>query len=357
MPALAIDVGWRDGAIDAVGIRADLPQAAKVLAGRTPTEALALLGRLYSVCGQAQRAAAELALAAASATPLAAGRHVELEAAVARECVTEHLWRLLVDWPRKLGVDGAPDRFAHWFRRLAAGEGDWARELALELTTAWLGREPSRLDEWRALAAYDAWTKTAGPGFAPLFAALRAAELAASEPAAGVVHGNTPIENAVAPHAPGAEWETGAFAQYGEHPWLAALHAAGRGLEARVGARVVALSRLLDALAAPGAGDAELELDAESPAERCGRAAVTTARGVLVHDVTLAGGRIARYGIRTPTECNFAAHGAYRSLVAARRATDPSAAARLADLWALALDPCVPYTVHAAAPAGRVGHA
>lgn len=340
MPALSIDVGWRDGVIDAVGICADLPQASKVLAGRTPAEALALLGRLYSVCGQAQRAAAELALAAASDTTLAPGRHAELEAAVARECVTEHLWRLLVDWPRKLGVAGAPDRFAYWYRRIAAADAGWQRELAAELASAWLGGAPAQLEDWAALDAYDAWVRTAGPAFAPLFAALRAAEPAAAERRGSAA---TP--------------ETGAFVQYGEHPWLAALHAAGRGLEARVGARVVALVRLLDALAAPGANDAELELDAASPAERCGRAAVTTARGVLVHDVTLADGRIARYGIRTPTECNFAPGGAYRSLVEARRAADAPAAARLADLWALALDPCVPYTVRVAGAGGSADHA
>lgn len=346
MPALSIDVGWRNGAIDAVGIRADLPQASKVLAGRTPAEALALLGRLYSVCGQAQRAAAELALAAASGTSLAPGRHFELEAAVARECVTEHLWRLLVDWPRKLGVAGAPDRFAHWYRRIAADDAGWTNELAAELATAWLGCEPARLEDWRALDAYDAWTRAAGGTFATLFGGLRAAELAAAGDAVDGRGGAIAI--AV---------ETGAFVQYGEHPWLAALQAAGRGLEARVGARVVALARLLDALVSPAANDVELELDAESPAARCGRAAVTTARGVLVHDVSFADGRIAHYGIRTPTECNFAGGGAYRSLVTARRAADASGAARLADLWALALDPCVPYTVRLADAVGSTGHA
>jgi hypothetical protein len=353
MPTLSIDVGWRDGVIDAVGIRADLPQAAKVLAGRTPAEALGLLGRLYSVCGQAQRAAAELALAAASGAPLAPGRHVELEEAVARECVTEHLWRLLVDWPRKLGVAGAPDRFAYWYRRIAAGDTHWPRELGAELTTAWLGREPARLEDWCTLDAYDATLRTAGSPFAALFAALHVAERGAPPGTAGAgsmvggTHGG----------ALAAARETGAFVQHGEHPWLAALQSAGRGLEARVGARIVALARLLDALAGPGTIGAEVDLDAESPVDRCGRAAVTTARGVLVHDATLVAGRIARYGIRTPTECNFATEGAYRALLAKRPAVDPAAAVRLADLWALALDPCVPYTVRTADAGGSIGHA
>lgn len=353
MPALTIDVGWRNGAIDAVGIRADLPRAAPVLAGRTPAEALALLGRLYSVCGQAQRAAAELALAAAGATPLAPARHLELEAAVTRECVTEHLWRLLLDWPRKLGVAGAPDRFAYWYRRIAAEDAGWARELASELTTAWLGREPARLEDWGSLDAADAWTRSAGSMFAVLFAGLRAAERSAAGSAGSGVIGGSEASGG----APTSARETGAFVQHGEHPWLAALATADRGLEARVAARVVALARLLEALVEPGAGDVELELDAESPAERCGLAAVTTARGVLVHEATLADGRVARYAIRTPTECNFAADGAYRALVAARPAVDAASAVRLADLWALALDPCVPCTVRAAHSGGSLAHA
>ena len=347
MPALSIDVGWRDGAIDAVGIRADLPQPSKVLAGRTPAEALALLGRLYSVCGQAQRAAAELALAAASATTLAAGRHAELEAAVARECATEHLWRLLVDWPRKLGLADASARFAYWYRRIAADGAGWPCELRTEFASAWLGRDPACLEDWSTLAAYDAWTRGEQPSLAPVFAALRAADVSAGSASRARPASGAPDRAVV---------ETGAYVQYGEHPWLAALTAAGRGLEARVAARVVALARLLDALVAPGAGDAEMELDAGSPADRCGRAAVTTARGVLVHDVTLLDGRVVRYAIRTPTECNFAADGAYRALLATRPAADAAAAARLADLWALALDPCVPYTVHTAG-SGSTGHA
>jgi hypothetical protein len=346
MPALAIDVGWHDGAIGPVGIRADLPQASRVLQGRTPAEAVALLSRLYAVCGHAQRAAAELALSAASAGPLAADRHVALEDAVARECAVEHLWRLLVDWPRKLGIAGAPDRFAAWYRRIGGAEQGWAADLVAELAV-WLGVPPERLDDWGTAAAHDAWAAAGASQYAQLFGALRAAELAMAG-------------SAGASAMPAAYDETGAFVQYRDHAWLTALDAAGRGLEARVAARVVALTRLAAALAQPHRVDVELDLDAASPAAGCGRAAVATARGVLVHDVVLEGDRIERYAIRTPTECNFAEHGAYRALVSARRARDAGGAERLADLWALALDPCVPYTVRATpvtTAAGSAAHA
>jgi hypothetical protein len=332
--ALTIDVGWQGGAIAPVDIRAELPQASRALQGRTPAEAVALLGRLYSVCGHAQRAAAELALAAASARPLAADRHVALEAAVARECAVEHLWRLLVDWPRKLGIAGAPDRFAAWYRRIVGADDAWAAELSAELND-WLGVSAERLEDWRTTAPHDAWLAAAASPFARTFAALRAAELAASSGEAGAVAGPT--------GAPADE--TGAFVQHRDHAWLAMLDAAGRGLEARLAARAVALVRLTASLAAPERADVEVELDACAPCAGGGRAVVATARGVLVHDVSIAADRIERYAIRTPTECNFAAQGAYRALVASRRARDAAGAERLADLWALALDPCVPYTV------------
>jgi hypothetical protein len=334
-----IDLEFRAGTIATVDVRADLPQASRVLAGRTPDEALALLGRLYAVCGQAQRAAAELALCAAGGPALTADRRAALETGVAHEGVVEHLWRLLVDWPRKLGVTGAPDRFAYWYRRIAAREAGW-HELERELAIDWIGAPVAPLVEWSELDEFDAWHRVSDTPFARLFAALHAA---------------APVEAArlAGEGAP----ETGAVEQYADHGWIAALLGAGRGLEARVAARLVAASALIGALASPAECDSEVELDAASPAERCGRAAVQTARGMLVHDVRLEDGRIASYAIRTPTECNFADGGAYRALVTQRNAADAASAARLADLWALALDPCVPYSVHVDGVTGESGRA
>lgn len=350
MSGLRIDVGWSDGAIASVGLQADLPKPSQVLAGRTPSEALAMLGLLYAVCGHAQRAAAELALCAAGGPAPSPERRAELQRGVAHEAVVEHLWRLLVDWPRKLGVAGAESRFAHWYRRIAAGDVAWD-ELERELTDDWLGAPLARLAGWASLVAYDAWLDSSAAPVGPLaglFAALRAEDSSA-------LRANAPVDGRVGRCSSGGQFgagrirETGAVDQYADHPWIRALLGAGRGLEARVAARLVAVVALVGTLARPEEGATELELDASSPAARCGRAAVQTARGMLVHDVRLDGDRIASYAIRTPTECNFADDGAYRALLARRNAVDAGSAQRLADLWALALDPCVPYAVHVAA--------
>lgn len=339
MPALSIVCDWRDGAIAAVTVDANLPEPSAVLRGRTPDEALGLLGRLYAVCGHAQRACAELALTAAGAIAPGATRRAALAEAVARECATEHLWRLLLDWPKKLGVPGEAAGFASWYRRLVTDAGPWAGDLAEALAGGWLDGAPADLEAWGTLADFDRWVAAGRAPWAVLFAALRAAEAGcAATPATG---GGL------------AAGETGACTQHAEHAWLTALLGAGRGLEARVAGRVVGLVRLVAALVGADGADQELDVDAGSPAARCGRAAIATARGVLVHDLTLdAGGRIASYAIRTPTEANFRHGGAYATLLAGRPARDAGAAGRLADLWALALDPCVAYAVRGSAIEG-----
>jgi hypothetical protein len=335
MTALRIEIGWAGGAIERVELRSHRPDTSRLLPGRTPAEALALLGRLYAVCGQAQRAAAELALGAALARPPSVARREELLRECAREAVQEHLWRVLVDWPKKLGLAPAQDRFAYWYRRCAGADAAWPADLRTELAGSWLACPVDAIDAWHQLGAYEAWCARTEPALAPLFRALRAA---------------APEQSGAAPSAD----ETGPVVQHAEHPWIAALLASARPLEARVAARLVGLVALAGNLAHCGDPDAETEFDADSPAAGRGRAVVTTARGVLVHDVRTDGERIASYSIHTPTDCNFAAHGAYVAHVQGRAARSAEEAVRVADLWALALDPCVPYAVSLA---GSAGHA
>ena len=358
MPALAIEVLWHDGVIGGVAIRAELPAAGPLLVGQTPAAALAILSRLYSICGRAQRACAELALAAAGAdVPLGPQRRAELARAVTTEAVQEHLWRLLLDWPRQLGVAPRRQDFARWYRRLgdpaAAAGGDaaarapagapsWPAALLTEVEHEWLAAPLAVLPEWAALGRFDAWVARGATPLARLFAQLAAAARAARVPdAAGA---------AVAAAAMDAVGESGPLVRYAEHPWLAALLADGRRLEAQLAARVVALASLAAALAAGVAG---CELDADSPAPGRGIARLDTARGVLVHDVTLAAGRVAAYAIHTPTERHFAAGGPFSAALDGRRAPDAAAAARLAELWALAFDPCVSCSVSLAPEPGH----
>src|SRR5690242_15069828 len=75
--------------------------ASRVFVGRSPAQVVAMVPRLFSICGGAQRAAASAALAAAGSEGIMAtasdGRSVVLET------VQEYFWRLLIDWPQAMG--------------------------------------------------------------------------------------------------------------------------------------------------------------------------------------------------------------------------------------------------------------
>ena len=81
-----------------------------------------------------------------------------------------------------------------------------------------------------------------------------------------------------------------------------------------------------------------------------GLAAVQTARGLLLHRVRLADGRVADYQIVAPTEWNFHPEGALVRGLVGIEARDDAGLVRSAQLVVQALDPCVACRV-------EVGHA
>jgi hypothetical protein len=331
--ALDIRVGWSGGAIRDVAMRSERPQPSRMLAGLDPVTVLTLLARLYAICGRAQRACAELALAAAGGAALSSERRAGLARAVAAEAAQEHLWRLLLDWPTALGLAPHQAEFKRWYGRIAADAILWPAELRTELELGWLGLPLERLAAFAELPRFDAWRAAAHAPLAMLFARL-GAEAASTSTAPG----------ATLP----SECEC-ALAACAEHPWVAALGAAGRWLEAHVAARLVGLAAALDAVG----GGAAVEMDAETPAPGRGVALVATARGMLEHDVTVSAGRVERYAITTPTDSNFAPDGPFAARLCGRPAASAAAARRAAELWALAFDPCVAYAVSL----GEPGHA
>jgi uptake hydrogenase large subunit len=331
--ALDIRVGWHEGTIGSLCIESARPPTGRLLAGLDANGVLALLGRLYAVCGQAQRVCAELALAAAGGAPVNGGqRHGR---AVASEAVIEHLWRLLLDWPKALGIAPQNAEFKRCYGRIGAQAACWPAELRATLELDWLGLPVEELVAFADLAAYARWRRDSHAPFAALFARL-GAEAAATSAQPGAT---LPAESECT------------LAACAEHPWLAALGADGRWLEAHVASRLVGLAALLSALTAGAA--MPVEMDAESPQPGRGVALVATARGMLEHDVTLTGGRVERYAITTPTDCNFAPDGPFATRLRGLAAQSPACAQRAAALWALAFDPCVSYAV----TAGEPGHA
>lgn len=342
-----------------VSLRSSRPQLAqKLLAGQAPERAAQLVGMLFSLCGQAQRTAAELAAGAAKGVPASESSGPRVQRVLA-ELAREHAWRLLLDWPRQAGLaeQAGPLRRLHQAgpeAQSAELDNLLAETLLGEPAADWLGRMSGR----DTLAQFDAWRAAGATQTARLFAALPERDLdcgaqillpalADIDPGAVLEIGNLALADpafCTRPRLAGEHAETGALGRSLERePLLLAWCAArGRGPGVRMLARLLELARLPERLA----GGGQVVAAAWSPAPDTGVAAVETSRGLLVHALRLADGRVAQYRIVAPTEWNFQPGGPLESAIRALPPTalDEAGVRRVA----LAMDPCVEYAVEVA---------
>lgn len=340
---LDIGIAWDGQRVCDVAIRSSRPQAASLLLGRMPEQVAQLVPMLFSLCGRAQGAAAQVALATAQGceTHDVAG----LRRAVAREAMQEHLWRLLLDWPKHLGLEREQPLFLCWHAQLR--EADVPEQ---DIERNWLGLS---ITEWMLMPGLDAaraWWRSSNAPAACLFRALD--EVAKELPA--VAPRLLPELNSAAALAAGAmEWngdfacrplwagrpaETGALAARADVPLLRdVLRRHPDGILAR------ALARAYDMLAlARGDGG---RVDAVSVGAGIGLAVAQTARGPLLHRVRLDAGKVAEYVIVAPTEWNFHPQGALREGLLGMAAHDAVTLESAARRLVLALDPCVEYEI------------
>jgi hypothetical protein len=354
-----------DGAhVREVAIDLTRPHVAdRLLAGRPVDEAVALVPRLFSICGRAQGIAAQLAVEAArggDGEPDAAARTRAIEAEIAQE----YLWRALIDWPQ--AVDREPNTAALAAVRGALADGGAAstRTVRDAIETQVLGGDA---DEWLGshVPAFEMWIARAptaaarllgevqrdgprhGASDTPLLPPLDAA---AAAQLVAALDADACFERS--PQFGGCPAETGAIARMQSVPLVAGLAAAyGRSILVRFVARLTELARLASGRAAP------LPLFGRvSYGPGRGLGWVETARGLLVHTVELdgarphpgAGERIRRYRIVAPTEWNFHPRGALAAGLAAAHAASEAELRRRAHWLAQALDPCVAYRVEIA---------
>lgn len=358
-PEGRIEIGLRrrPGGPPEVDIRTTRrPLAQKLLVGQAPDRAAPLVGMLFSLCGQAQRTAAELAVAAATgaaATGAAPAPPAGRSGRLLAELAGEHAWRLLLDWPREEGLAGQ----AETLRRLRQSDGGaqavaalLADDLLGEAAPAWLARVSGR----GGLAAFNAWRARAATPLARLFNRLgerdsgfgrqpllpSLARLGAKPILDVAAQALADEAYAMSPRLAGGGAETGALARCQGEPLLQAWAAEyGPGVGARMLARLLELARLPARMADGGADLAA----AWSPAPGVGVAAVETSRGLLIHALRLAGGRIAQYRIVAPTEWNFQPGGPLEAALRAQPDGDDLAAR--ARRLVLAMDPCVACSV------------
>lgn len=323
--------------------------------GATPDEATQRVGRAFSLCREAQRAACVLALRAAGAEPDGTPAASWRTQIVFGELLREHACNLWLAWPGQSGEDPEPALV----RLLHAHAG--APETAMPALRDGLARTVLGMDpaEWLALDAdgLGAWCRHAGTPTARRFGRWMDGGTRANAPAMlppvakwsrGVALAMAAAMNADPKFGALPEWRgqpmaTGALARVRAHPLLRAWQdRAGYDAAAHMLARLLELAQASCADLPPDASIAQ----AWPTASGCGLAAVETSRGVLVHWLRLDRDCVADYRIVAPTEWNFHPRGLLRrALVEGRDTTPPEARAHR---WLLALDPCVDCDVEVA---------
>ncbi len=335
-----------------------LQLAQRLLAGLTPERAAEMVGLVFTLCGQAQCVAAEMAAEAAQGQTPSAALHGEREYRVLAELAQEHVWRLLLDWPKQ--CDQPPATQVLQTLRAAAGkpatfiaalEVALAGPLLAEPSDGWLDRVSGR----DGLAQFDAWCQSGLSPLAGLFASLgKGVDLGVAEapflPAVHRLEQDTVLAVSLqalaqpafcsSPRLHRRPAETSALARGQNESLLAAwLVERGGGVGARMLARLLELARLPARLKQPGPAVAK----AWDGGDGIGVAAVDTSRGLLLHVLQLDAERIVQYRILAPTEWNFQPGGPLQAALAGL--PDRADLVGLARQVALSLDPCVDYAV------------
>lgn len=355
--------------IASVEVRSSRPvTAVQALVGKTPAQALPLLGQLFAVCGAAHASAAVQALEAASGQcATAAQRHVRA-ALCTLEVASNHAWHVLVDLAQLLGEPPAARALAsvrqearraqvavmggsgwspdtRWrvdHRTLHASLHSLAEHLRSSVLGAPLPCSVSQLDQW-ASAGHTVAMRALGmlmrsslhalgtDAVAPLpclEAAWFGAQLSASPEFARApsVEGRA-VDPSVALQVQGT-----ALLREVEITW-------GRKLLYRLLSRLVtleALAELLPRLAELPEQVPVLELPEGASGSGAGMA--ETARGPVAHWLSLEEGRISAWRYVAPTEWLLHPEGV---LCRGLRGLDTARAA-WAPWWVTLVDPCAP---------------
>ncbi|MGE5152865.1 MAG: Ni,Fe-hydrogenase I large subunit [Bdellovibrio bacteriovorus] len=364
--------------------------AARIFVGRGPAETARLLPTLFSICATAQSAACAGALEEAqglASSPTATALRQRL---VDAETLREHLWRILLDWPRFL--DLGPDApamaavmevYARLRSALIQGQSPFepgafapgwnpevadrpAAELAALVRERVLGMGPA---EWLAsirgfdaLAAWCERTDTVAARVLERILAQGLEDLGRCEIGAlpaepdlaelDALLGGPEAEDFVArPSWGGEPREASPLTRNLEFPLIQDLSARlGNGILTRLAAQLLEVARIMSGEQRV-AGGGEPLFRARVPGAASvprgpgvGMSQVAAARGPLVHRAHLAEGRILDYRILAPTEWNFHPRGVVSAGLDAMVARlDGAELGPLARLFIAAVDPCVDF--------------
>jgi len=383
-----LDIGLRrDGDRLAVSIRSSRPvTAARVFVGKLVPDVTQRLPTLFSVCATAQAQAC--AVACEQALGLTPSSAVQQQRALLlrAETVKEHFWRLLLDWPQAVGATPAHAPMATAMGAYLALRGaqtkdtdpftpgadaplsvpapatDQAQALAEVAAVHVFGMPPARwLEQVGHRSALAAWMATAGTVAADLVSAVSRSDLAslgrnvvAPLPVLAMPDLTAALSGAdadgfvAAPTWQGRPYETTPFARCRDRSLVADLATEhGNGLLPRLAALLLELADALVGLTDPPQAPPLPEL-APSYADGIGVGSADAARGLLVHRVEVADGRVTSYRILAPTEWNFHPDGVVAVGLAdgdLARLADDAELKRRAAFYVTAVDPCVAYAL------------
>ena len=358
-------------------------QASQVMVGKSPEEALSLIPLMYNVCGIAQARTALRAIQDQLAISPNPAAEIARDMLVLVENAREHLFRVLVDWPRlfELDQDQQPlpllgrlipeckqalfvdsnafaldselqvnrtsvinliDELDNTLEQAVfqRSTDDWLKIYDINALIQWVRESDSPAAKVLAIIDNRGW---GSQGVADLNALpqLDRQELInrfdASDADEFIAH----------PQWHGQHYETSCLTRQLRQPLIRSLTGEFHiGLLTRMTARLVELARiprqLRDLLARLGSIATEPASDPIS-APGLGLAQTEAARGRLIHRVQLENGKIIRYQILAPTEWNFHPQGLITQSLENLSASDEQQLQQLAKLMINAIDPCVGY--------------
>ncbi len=362
----------RSGQGNRVRLRSSRPLlASRLFEGKPSAEALRNVPLLFNVCGQAQGVAAVRAVESAQGKPACDPVELSRDRLVRLETLSEHLCRVLTDWPRFIGDPPDPQRLAALLQalralrdrldpdgaltrtpgltRAAESPDHEPRRQALQRHIAhdlygcrlqdWLGFDASAMCRWIAATDTPATRllrHVVNHGWASL-GCIDSQPMPWLDNDTLITYLDGAGDDFIAhPHWHGANVETGPSARLAAHPLLAEVRERhGNGLLARLLARLIEIAQL--------AIYPDTQQTVRTSANGLGISQLEASRGRLCHRVILDGGRVTRYRILAPTEWNFRPDGPAAQALATVDAHDHPGARRQAELLIHAADPCVSF--------------
>ncbi|MGB8147858.1 MAG: hypothetical protein WCF00_05705 [Azonexus sp.] len=313
--SLTVRATLRNGRLDNLEVDLRRPAVTQIFHGLAPEVVVKTVPCLYTICAQAQKAAAQAALAVAAGEE----RPTADDAGLWLELLHENLWRLLLDWPPALGLPPEKEAFIAW--RATRFGGNCAGETKKLLVDTLDDLAEKCLEKLVDRAAEQVPWRDAPQAKGPVAQALL-----------GCSHSTAGDPAALNPDA-----------------WLAGWQGAGEAMSALMAPtsiRAAYQGRVAEVeCAAAGLAAGAPYPIAAAGGKGLGTAQINTARGVLTHAVQLAAGKVAKYRVWAPTDAFFADVVALSGLLDGQGFASPDEARRALDQAILALDPCVPYAL------------